>query len=54
MAAGRPSVREFFGDPVAFAESHPGGLVELSAPIGDAALVQDPAEAWRILVTDAA
>ncbi len=54
MAAGRPSVREFFGDPVAFAESHPDGLVELSAPIGNAALVQDPAEAWRILVTDAA
>ena len=54
MAPRRPAARAFFGDPVGFAESHPARLVELSAPVGNAALVQDPAEAWRILVTDAA
>lgn len=47
-------MRAFFSDPAGFAEQHPAGLVELSALTGNAALVQDPAEAWRILVTDAA
>ena len=33
MAPRRPAARAFFGDPVGFAESHPVGLVELSAPM---------------------
>ncbi len=48
-----PPARAFFRDPVAFAAAHPDPLVKLSALTGRAALVQDPEEAWRILVTDA-
>ncbi len=53
MSARRPRARAFFGDPVGFAAAHPERLVELRALTGAAALVQDPEEAWRILVTDA-
>ncbi len=53
MAARTPSARSFFADPVGFAAAHPEPIVELGAATGDAALVADPDEAWRILVTDA-
>lgn len=49
----RPRASTFFGDPVAFAASHPAELVRLRAFTGEQALVQSPDEAWRVLVTDA-
>ena len=51
---GRFPARTFFADPVEFAAAHRQPLVRLKAMTGDAAVVQDPAEAWRILVTDSA
>jgi cytochrome P450 len=47
------SSRAFFRDPVGYAALHPSSVLDLASPSGRAALVRDPDEAWRILVTDA-
>lgn len=53
MAASLRSASAFFRDPVGYATRSSGDLVELAAPTGRFALVRDPGEIWRVLVTDA-
>jgi len=48
------SSRDFFADPVGVARAHPCPALSLRAATGDAVLVRDPDEIWRILVTDSA
>jgi len=53
MSSRRLSARAFFRDPVGYARACPESVIRFSAPTGGFALIRDPAEIWRLLVTDA-